>query len=298
MKNLSKVFIMSVLIALLSCGYALAADVYPEFKDFRISATENSTEIDGGRQFYDGSNMGFTLKVKKDASGKYIIQNLENERETFDLRPFCSQDGKQQVPSAWTKFKAVWTEGFGTGECIYIDGYNGTSQINVLWSNIKVVGTGTVKGYVTIPESSGKTPPTFTNYYYGDMAGTYEFTINIVEEEEEAEKSYAVDIVNKPSDYTEGGDVNIRVRASVTSGTGIQSQPVLVVVGLYDNSERMISYSYVEQTIAPGEERVLAAGFMLPEASAGYEVRVFIWDEWNTPTVLSNKVIIPVTAKP
>lgn len=77
-------------------------------------------------------------------------------------------------------------------------------------------------------------------------------------------------------DKLESGKL-LDVQTNVTNNNSSQ-QSVLVIVALYDGTEKMVNMSYISKIIGVGCTDNLSAGFMLPQDTINYKVKVFVWD--------------------
>ncbi|MDD3889186.1 MAG: hypothetical protein PHR65_04620, partial [Syntrophomonadaceae bacterium] len=58
-------------------------------------------------------------------------------------------------------------------------------------------------------------------------------------------------------------------------------------------NEHMLTYTSMEKILQAGENVELGCGFTIP-AAGEYEVRTFVWDNWDDKTPLVSPTIIPV----
>lgn len=128
------------------------------------------------------------------------------------------------------------------------------------------------------------------------LTATCEVTVTGDSPQEPSESQYVVSTTFTPSSMNGGvmltANVNIKNIDAATN-------PVLAIVGLYDNNNRMANVSYISKVIAPGKSETLYAGFKLPANIAGYRVKAFVWDgedlESSNMQPLSNVVSLGTT---
>lgn len=85
--------------------------------------------------------------------------------------------------------------------------------------------------------------------------------------------------LNAKESYTAGEYVNIEATA-VNNTT--EDKDVLLITALYDGN-KMLVHSGSGNEVEAGESIKLNSGFLLPENSAGYKIKVFVWDKWYDP---------------
>lgn len=78
-------------------------------------------------------------------------------------------------------------------------------------------------------------------------------------------------------------------RAELLNDTA-EEQPVVLIVALYDEQQRMVDYSSASVRMAPGGRTTLHAGIKLPDNAAGYRLKAFLWDGWDTMRPLSDAI--------
>lgn len=60
-----------------------------------------------------------------------------------------------------------------------------------------------------------------------------------------------------------------------------QTQTALIIMVLYQKDTRsIVQQSYLEKTLAPGEEYTFSGGFRLPAGDKNYEIKVLTWNSW------------------
>lgn len=84
---------------------------------------------------------------------------------------------------------------------------------------------------------------------------------------------------NAKASYTAGEYVNIEATA-VNNTT--EDKEVLLITALYDGN-KMLVHSGSGNKVEAGKSIKLSSGFLLPENSAGYKIKVFVWDKWYDP---------------
>lgn len=97
--------------------------------------------------------------------------------------------------------------------------------------------------------------------------------------------------VQSANSFNLGNDANMSFLLNNTSNDPI---PVLIAAGLFDTSnEHQLILTSLNKTLTAGESVNFGSAFTIP-ASGSYEVRVFVWDNWNAKNPLLVKSIIPV----
>lgn len=100
-----------------------------------------------------------------------------------------------------------------------------------------------------------------------------------------------IEFIDTPASFAKGGDADVTVKINNASASDITG---LLIVALYDTGKnQMVNYSYVSQTVAAAGSEEFTAGFAIP-ATGNYQVRVFVWDGWDSALPLSDSLIIPV----
>jgi len=66
--------------------------------------------------------------------------------------------------------------------------------------------------------------------------------------------------------------------SAVITNNGSDSKQVLLIVALYDSSNRMVNVSYLAKEVAAGATENFHAGFKLPSNVAGYKAKAFVWE--------------------
>ena len=90
------------------------------------------------------------------------------------------------------------------------------------------------------------------------------------------------------------GDTDIKASVAISSSTE-NVVPAAIILALYDENERIVSFSIVSIDIAGNTEATLATGFRLPQNIDGCKVKAFIWDSWENMKPLSNVVTFPLS---
>ena len=100
-----------------------------------------------------------------------------------------------------------------------------------------------------------------------------------------------IEFIDAPDSFSLGDDADITVK--ITNGQSV-SVNGLVIVALYDtSSNEMVNYSYVTKAIDAGGSEQFTAGFAIPD-SGNYQVRVFVWNSWESMTPLTDSLTIDV----
>lgn len=130
----------------------------------------------------------------------------------------------------------------------------------------------------------------------------FNMTINaatVQQLESSNEMNFKVETVFSPSKLVQNQMLTAKVTATDISYTPFEGMVnVLVIVGLYDESNTMVNISYISKGIAYGGTETLSAGFKLPAADlTGFKAKAFMWDGDDIKTTnmipLSNVVQIP-----
>ncbi len=97
-------------------------------------------------------------------------------------------------------------------------------------------------------------------------------------------------LANEPVTGLVGGDF-VKARATVYNRTDRDQTATLIAV-LYAPGGEMANVSFLEQTVKAGESSYLNAGFALPAETAGYEMKLLVWDTVSSMKPLSNVVVL------
>jgi len=95
---------------------------------------------------------------------------------------------------------------------------------------------------------------------------------------------------NQPVTRLVGGDI-VKAHATVYNRTDRDQTATLIAV-LYAPGGEMVNLSFLEQTVKAGESSYLNAGFALPTETAGYEMKLLVWDSISGMKPLSNIVVL------
>ncbi|QZY55697.1 lectin like domain-containing protein [Crassaminicella profunda] len=76
-------------------------------------------------------------------------------------------------------------------------------------------------------------------------------------------------------DFSNGEEAFVKVNIK---NEGSKYQKIALMVGLYDESNKMINHSYMNENIKPKEEMKLSASVFVPK-SGKYKVKGFVWDD-------------------
>lgn len=249
------VLLLLVSIAALS---VFTVNVFGEVSDFRISVFESK---DGAyvekEKFSDGENL---ILLEKNADGSY------KQKEQLYLMGFWIDDSSGEPE---TKYMSI----IPTTMTI------ANSNRNIVYGN---------QAKITFYKTGTETV-TYTTKATSAIKGVYTYTIKfkVVDKEEyEAQQAFSVKI-NSPSSLTAGQDANITATATNNTTSGSAIKTALLIVTLYDESGKMVNYSYAEKNVPSGETIKLGAGFKLPAGSRGYKVQAVVWDGWPDDSDLS-----------
>jgi trimeric autotransporter adhesin len=92
------------------------------------------------------------------------------------------------------------------------------------------------------------------------------------------------------NEFTLGSDAVVTIQ--VRNKTTVEKEATLIVA-LYDNNNRFISYVSVGQFVGPGKTIYLNARMSLP-TTGQYKVKCFVWDNMDHMNALSQVIEIPV----
>lgn len=169
---------------------------------------------------------------------------------------------------------------YGNDLVCEVIGEEGVASWTSMTSRLTIKGTGKVTLKFTTPKHDFLAPET----------DPYIVTINVVDEDEELNEKFDIDIDSSLS-ISAGEDLNIKATATNRSK---ETKNALLIVGLYDKSNTMMNYAYSEKEVKIGETINLGAGFKLPENSSGYNVKVFVWDSWESKNPISDMTELEV----
>lgn len=102
-------------------------------------------------------------------------------------------------------------------------------------------------------------------------------TFNVIDSQ--ATSDFYISILNAKESYKPGEYVNIE--ASAENSTE-EEKDALLITALY-SGDKMLLHSGSGNKVEAGESIKLSSGFLLPENSAGYKIKVFVWDKWYDP---------------
>ncbi|MDR6880642.1 Ig-like domain-containing protein [Bacillus sp. 3255] len=67
----------------------------------------------------------------------------------------------------------------------------------------------------------------------------------------------------------------------------------ILVIALYDQDNNIVNYSYSSDLVEGLGARTLTASFQIPQDSASYKLKAFVWDQLASKQVISNVVELP-----
>lgn len=104
-------------------------------------------------------------------------------------------------------------------------------------------------------------------------------------------KRFEIEIVEK-TEIVNGKEA--RVEAKIKNNID-KEEDALFIIGLYDEDNRLVNYSYSEKKIKSGGEETLGGGFKVPKTGK-YTIKIFVWDSFDNqnirlekPTVIKTK---------
>jgi hypothetical protein len=97
--------------------------------------------------------------------------------------------------------------------------------------------------------------------------------------------------VEAPASFSLDSDANVNIKVANSSAG---NKPVLVMVGLYNReNERLFSMTSTATVIPAGNTIEFGSGITTP-VSGSYELRVFLWDDWDNRNPLTVPTVIPL----
>lgn len=189
-----------------------------------------------------------------------VVYNLDGQ-----YRRFVSDIG---LDDDTTGAGSVVFQVFGDGEKLYDSGLiKSTSPIQTI--DIDITGVKELK-LVVADGGDG------TNNDHGDWAGAY-----VVKDGELPTSKFEFNSNIKFSATSLIPNSTVTVNASVTSNSSVAysgTKDVLLVVGLYDKNNTLLSMATKTSAIAYGKTQSLSAEIKLPDNVEGFKVRTFLWD--------------------
>ncbi|BFT73946.1 pectinesterase family protein [Paenibacillus sp. P36] len=88
------------------------------------------------------------------------------------------------------------------------------------------------------------------------------------------------------------GSTDVVVSMSVQNNSAIGQNGVLVL-GLFDQQNRMVWYSFVSSSFSAGEDKQMKAIMRVPDIVMGYKLKAFVWNNTSSRIRISNEIIIP-----
>lgn len=79
---------------------------------------------------------------------------------------------------------------------------------------------------------------------------------------------------------------------SVQNNSAVSQNGVLIL-GLFDQQNRMVRYAIVSSSFAAGEDKQMKAIMRVPDIVLGYKLKAFVWNNTSGRLRISNEVIIP-----
>lgn len=71
------------------------------------------------------------------------------------------------------------------------------------------------------------------------------------------------------------------------------SQNGVLLIGLFDQQNRMVRYSFVSSSFSAGENKQMKAIMRVPDIVIGYKLKAFVWNNTSSRIRISNEVMIP-----
>jgi pectin methylesterase-like acyl-CoA thioesterase len=99
--------------------------------------------------------------------------------------------------------------------------------------------------------------------------------------------------------FTKGGQVitelapnrEVVVKAQVENYIA-SAKDAILIVGLYDEHNNLVTFMYTAETLSNGESDQLAAQMKLPDDVSGYTVKAFVWDSFVTMQTISDVIVL------
>lgn len=92
-----------------------------------------------------------------------------------------------------------------------------------------------------------------------------------------------VENITGVTEFKLGQDASIKVKATNLVD---REQDATLVVGLFDDNNRLVNYVAVSKKLSSKEEVVLSARMRLPQ-SGNYKLKAFVWDNIDTMNSIS-----------
>jgi pectin methylesterase-like acyl-CoA thioesterase len=89
-----------------------------------------------------------------------------------------------------------------------------------------------------------------------------------------------------------GGSQDTVAGVTFHNNSGVDQSGVFVIA-LYDQQNRMVRYSFIEQIIPVGSDTSFKALINVPANITGYKLKAFVWNNISNKTVISNVVSTP-----
>jgi plastocyanin len=146
------------------------------------------------------------------------------------------------------------------------------------------IATG-VNGFYTVQLNEGENIIVLEAEDSAGNKATESFTVTY-----NAAQQFTVYILDTPDYFNLGEDADV---TAVATNNSDQAQDILLVIALYNDQNMMINYTYSAKSVAPGTVERLTSGFRIP-AEGNYQVKAFVWENWESIKPLSNVAVIPV----
>ena len=105
------------------------------------------------------------------------------------------------------------------------------------------------------------------------------------------EYGFEINFIDPKPSFKLGGDADVTVE--LTNNTK-EEQEATMIVALYNKtSNMMVNYSYITNSIEPGDVERITTGFRIP-STGNYIVKAFVWDNWANAIPLTNVLEIDV----
>lgn len=116
----------------------------------------------------------------------------------------------------------------------------------------------------------------------GVVPGTdFEPTATVTVKAAEVSEEY----FNMLTQFKYGEEIATKLEAGKMLSADVEAENIseedldaMVIMALYDPSNRMVNVSFIAKTIKAGESEDMSAGFMLPADVADYNAKVFVWE--------------------
>jgi len=105
------------------------------------------------------------------------------------------------------------------------------------------------------------------------------------------EYGFGINFIDPELSFKLGGDADVTVELKNNTKETLEAT---MIVALYDKtSNMMVNYSYINNSLKPGDVERISTGFRIP-STGDYKVKAFVWDNWTNARPMSNVLEIGV----